>query len=57
VRWNVNLPRRLISTRISRPRDASPEFGEQRRLMGALLERFERHVFRLDDAETDKERS
>lgn len=32
-------------------RDVSPEFALQRQEMGALTERFERHVFELDDTE------
>jgi hypothetical protein len=30
-------------------RDKSPEFARQRAEMGALLERFERHVFKADE--------
>jgi hypothetical protein len=57
VRWECQFASQADFDTDLAARDASPEFSEQRRLMGALLERFERHVFRSDDAETDEERS
>ena len=57
VRWECQFASQADFDADLAARDASLEFGEQRRLMGALLERFERHLFRLDDAETDEARS
>ena len=51
VRWECRfLSRHELDADLA-ARDKSPEFVEQKRLMGALLERFERHIFRQDQSE------
>ena len=47
VRWECRFADRAALDADLAARDASPEFGEQRRQMGALLQRFERHIFEL----------
>jgi hypothetical protein len=48
VRWECRFETQAALDADLAARDASPEFAEQRRLMGALLDRFERHIFRED---------
>jgi hypothetical protein len=47
VRWECRFNDRAALDADLAARDTSPEFGEQRRQMGALLQRFERHIFEL----------
>ncbi len=47
VRWECRFANRAALNADLAARDTSPEFGEQRRQMGALLQRFERHIFEL----------
>ncbi len=54
VRWECRFADRAAFEADLAARDSSPEFGEQRRAMGALLVRFERHVDRLDDGASPK---
>lgn len=48
VRWQCRFATREEFDADIAARDHSAEFAEQRRAMGALLARFERHVYRLD---------
>ncbi|MCO5160967.1 MAG: hypothetical protein M9939_07510 [Mesorhizobium sp.] len=48
VRWECRFADETAFQADLAARDASPEFAAQRRDMGALTERFERHVFHLD---------
>lgn len=49
VRWECSFADEAAFQADLAARDASPEFAAQRREMGALTQRFERHVFKLDD--------
>lgn len=51
VRWECSFADEAAFQADLAARDASPEFGAQRREMGALTDRFERHVFQLDETE------
>ncbi len=50
VRWDCMFASRAAFEADLAARDASPEFALQRQRMGALLERFERHVM-VEDQE------
>jgi hypothetical protein len=49
VRWECVFASDEALTADMAARDASPAFADQRTEMGALLERFERQIFRFDD--------
>jgi hypothetical protein len=49
VRWECAFTSDEALAADMAARDASPAFAEQRTEMGALLERFERQIFRVDD--------
>lgn len=51
VRWECAFADEAAFAADLAARDASPEFGRQRAEMGALTDRFERHVFTIDDTE------
>lgn len=51
VRWECSFTDEAAFQADLTARDASAEFGAQRREMGALTDRFERHVFQLDETE------
>jgi hypothetical protein len=51
VRWECVFASDAALAADMAARDASPAFAEQRTEMGALLERFERQIFRVDDQE------
>lgn len=51
VRWECGFADEAAFAADLAARDASPEFGRQRAEMGALTDRFERHVFTVDDTE------
>lgn len=51
VRWECSFETEDAFQADLAARDRSPQFLVQRQEMGALLERFERHVFRLDDTD------
>jgi hypothetical protein len=47
VRWECRFADREALAADLAARDASPAFAEQRRQMGALVERFERQIYEL----------
>ncbi len=47
VRWECRFADRTAFEADLAARDASPVFADQRRQMGALLERFERQIYEL----------
>jgi len=49
VRWECSFADEAAFQADLAARDKSPAFAAQRQEMGALLERFERHIFELDD--------
>ncbi len=49
VRWECAFADEAAFQADLAARDASPEFAAQRKEMGALTQRFERHVFTLDE--------
>lgn len=49
VRWECRFADEAAFAADLAARDRSPEFARQREDMGALLERFERHVFKADE--------
>jgi hypothetical protein len=49
VRWECYFADQAALDADLLARDRSPEFAIQRQGMGALLDRFERHIFTLDD--------
>jgi len=51
VRWECVFADEAAFQADLAARDASPEFAAQRKEMGQLTERFERHVFHLDKTE------
>ncbi len=51
VRWECSFADEAAFQADLAARDASPEFANQRKEMGALTERFERHIFHLDTDE------
>lgn len=51
VRWECSFVDEAAFAADLAARDASPEFARQRLEMGALTDRFERHVFTVDDTE------
>ncbi|MEX0954833.1 MAG: hypothetical protein WDZ83_06435 [Rhizobiaceae bacterium] len=53
VRWECKFPDEGALAADLAARDLSAEFAEQRKTMSGMLERFERHVFALDPADTD----
>jgi hypothetical protein len=48
VRWECSFPTMMDFEADMAARAKSPEFGNQRKQMGELLERFERHVQQSD---------
>lgn len=50
VRWQCTFDDEAMFRADLAARDASDEFRIQREMMGALLDRFERHVDRTDEA-------
>jgi len=49
VRWECRFADEAAFEADLAARDKSPDFARQREEMGALLERFERHVFKADE--------
>lgn len=52
IRWECDFVDETALAADLAARDGSPEFAEQRKTMSSMLERFERHVFALDAADT-----
>lgn len=51
VRWECTFADEAAFQADLAARDASPDFAAQRKEMGQLTDRFERHVFHLDKTE------
>ena len=49
VRWECRFADEAAFAADLAARDKNPDFARQREEMGALLERFERHVFKADE--------